>query len=105
MTAALQLSAQWPQGTQFDPVPSTPQTNAPMGAAWDKELQPSWWPRAGKVLPLSQHHQPRQAQPQLCNHPACTGMAYPEFPLLLLGPQQPVVIGKVNQGVVIDLIR
>lgn len=53
MTAALQLSAQWPQGTQFDPVPSTPQTNAPMGAAWHKELQPSWWPRAGKVLPLS----------------------------------------------------
>lgn len=56
-------------------------------------------------VPLSQHHRPRQPQPQLCTHPACTGMAHPAFPLLLLCPQQPVVIGKVNQGVVIDLIR
>lgn len=38
MTAALQLSAQWPQVTQLGPVPSLPHKQThPWELPWDKE--------------------------------------------------------------------
>lgn len=68
MTAALQLSAQWPQGTQLGPVPSLPH----------KQMHP--W-----ELPGTRSHSPAAGPGQARCCP-CLNTTNPESPILSSAP-------------------
>lgn len=67
---------------------------------------PAAGPHQARSFPCPAHYRPSQSHSMPCPCPACPGTAHlaAAFPILLLSPQQAVVIGKVNQGVVIDLV-